>query len=232
MMKRASLFLFAIAAVGSFSARAASVVDGTFSGWSLGSVGFNGGTATVTVESSGGNPGANLSLQTVTNGGSETSYGTAIDSNYSTTAALSGSFSLNIDVLEGAGDDGEGQALVLLVSQGGSVYSDFLGDTFVPAGWTTQTYSGTFNAADFSLLSGTGPASPVFTGGTQTYFGFAGGNSGSGSLTQYYDNFDLNSPALTSPTSTPEPSTGLAVLCAFIGMGARFAYSRRRVAGR
>jgi hypothetical protein len=38
-----------------------------------------------------------------------------------------------------------------------------------------------------------------------TRIGFAGGNSGSGTLTQYYDNFRLESSAISSG-QVPEPS--------------------------
>jgi hypothetical protein len=67
-------------------------------------------------------------------------------------------------------------------------------------------------------MIGSGPNQPDFTGGVPTFFGFAGGNIQSGLLTQYYDNFRLESDAieiLRSPpcmVPVPEPAGFLIVM--------------------
>src|SRR5580765_7444312 len=87
------------------------------SGWTFSSFGSSGGTASAVVEGSGGNPNARLNVTTVT-GGSGTAGGTAIRSGVSTVTPLSGtSFTLQLDVLSGAGAFGQGQAIALLVEQ-------------------------------------------------------------------------------------------------------------------
>ena len=86
-----------LAAVSTFvsirSAQADLVInDGEFSDWTFNST----GTATVTREASGGNPGARLNITTVSG---NTVWGTAIKSDFSSSAVLTGAkFTLSLEV--------------------------------------------------------------------------------------------------------------------------------------
>ena len=211
----------AIAALISLAApaRASSIMDGNFSAWDYDTT----GTATVIREVSGGNPGERLNFTTVSG---NLVYGTAIKSDYSTTNPLAGeTFTLALEVFSGPGSYGLGQAIQLLIEQDGTVYGNFLGTTGDRSAWNKSTFTGTFNAGLFSRMIGSGSATPDFSGNTLTRFGFAAGNSGSGTLTQYYDNFSLESVAITA---VPEPET-YALMLAGLGL-VGFAARRRTMA--
>lgn len=185
------------------SAQALVITDGDFSTWTFDST----GTATVTRETSGGNPGARLNITTISG---PTVFGTGIKSDFSTNAPLAGAnFTLSLDVLSGPGSFGQGQAIELLVEQNGTIYGTFVGITGFPLNFDTVIFNGVLDAGSFTRLIGAGPTTPGFDGGTATRFGFSGGNSSSGTLTQYYDNFNLaiqlqaqvsNTATLSSPT--------------------------------
>ena len=165
------------------------------SGWSFSSYGAAAGTASATVEGSGGNPGARLNITTVTPTVADIAYGTAVLTTSTQPAPVSGTpFTLSLDVLSGPGAFGQGQGIVLLVQQGTTVYAQLaVGATGFPVSpFTTQTFTGTFTPGAFARVIGSGPTLPVFDGSTPTQFGFAAGNSNSGTLTQYYDNFTLS----------------------------------------
>ena len=169
------------------------------SGWVLSSYTAAGvGTATATVEGSGGNPGARLNVTTVTPTLADSASGTALLTSVSTPAPVAGAaFTLSIDALSGAGGFGQGQGVSLLVGQGGSVYAMGLGITGWPLNvFTTLAFTGNFNAGSFTRISGAGPATPSFDGVTTTTYGFAAGNTQSATLTQYYDNFRLTIPSI------------------------------------
>jgi hypothetical protein len=194
------------------SAHGAFISDGDFSSWDFGST----GTATVSREVAGGNPGAFLNVTTVSG---ITVYGTAIKTDFSTDLALAGvTFELKLDVFSGPGAQGQGQRILGLVEQNSSVYGIDLGITGYPHSWDTLTFGGTFSDTSFPLLSGAGPATPDFSGGTTTFFGFAAGNSNSGTLTQYYDNYTLD-------VSIPAPG---AILLGTFGAGLVGWLRRRR----
>ena len=195
-------------------------------------------TARAVVEASGGNPGARLNITTVTPTGSDTAFGTAVLTTTSTVApSATATFALNLDVLSGVGDFGQGQAIQLLVAQGGSVYALPVGITGFPlATFTTLTFNGTFNAGSFSKISGAGPATPAFDGTTATTYGFAAGNNMSATLTQYYDNFRLTIPSIGGPpppsaAQIPTLSGGALIVLAMLLAGA-VAFSLRRQSGR
>ncbi len=177
-------------------------------GWTFSSYGIGAGTATAVVEPTGGNPGARLNVTTVTPTPSDTALGTAVLTTATTVAPLPGAtFALNLDALSGAGGFGQGQAIQLLVAQGGSVYALPVGVSGFPlATFTTLTFNGTFNAGSFSKISGAGPTTPAFDGATATTYGFAAGNSMSATLTQYYDNFRLTIPSIGGPPPPPPPA--------------------------
>jgi len=205
------------------SAHATVVADGDFSTWTFDSSGT--GSATVTRETSGGNPDARLNVTTVTL--SATAFGTGIKSDFSTNAALDGgSFTLSLDVLSGSGDFGQGQFIDLLVEQNGSVYATPLGVTGFPhSSFATITFNGTFNEGSFVKVIGSGPNTPSFNGSATTRFGFAAGNTNSGTLTQYYDNFLLD-----FATASPAPAlsnSSLIVLAGLLTAGGMLWQKRR-----
>src|SRR5271166_4924605 len=130
------------------------------SGWVYSTVEVAGaGTASFTVEPTGGNPGARLNSTTVTPTGADTAFSAAVYQAVTVAAPQSGTpFVMRVDVLSGPGDFGQGQGVQGLVSQGGSVYQTSFGITGFPFNtWTTLSYSGTFTAAAFTKVSGPGP---------------------------------------------------------------------------
>jgi hypothetical protein len=184
-MKKLNFVMALIIAATAIPAYAASIVDGDFNNWSFGTT----GTATVVREAIGGDPDARLNITTVSG---PTVWGTAIKNDFSTTQTLSGTqFELEIDVLSGPGAIDDGQRILLLVQQNSNLYGADLGITGFPRNWDPFISFGSFMDSSFDLLSGTGPATPDFGGGINTFFGFAAGNTNSGTLTQYYDNFNL-----------------------------------------
>lgn len=200
--------------------RAGTVGDGDFVGWNLSSI----GNGSMTLEAKGGNPGARLNATTLTIVGGPAVYDLAINSNFSSVASLSGSYTLELQVLSGPGDFGAGQSIGLLVQQQNDLYLQVLGIT--GSGHTSfdpLSFTGDFTAASFSHLSGAGSAAPDFSGGTPTYFGFAAINSNNNqSVTEYYDNFALTHVAV------PEPSVVL-----FLGLSALgLSFARRRIGTR
>ncbi|HSV16935.1 MAG TPA: IPTL-CTERM sorting domain-containing protein [Casimicrobiaceae bacterium] len=175
------------------------------SGWTFSSFASGAGTATAVVEGTGGNPGARLNVTTVTPTPADVAFGTAVLTTTTTPAPVAGAvFTMTLDVLSGAGGFGQGQGIELLVQQSGSVYGMGVGITGFPLNsFTTLPFNGTFTAANFTKISGAGPAQPVFDGATPTQYGFAAGNSNSATLTQYYDNFTLSIPSIGAPPPGP-----------------------------
>ena len=199
------LIAFSIFSAGLSVASAATLADGDFAGWSLSST----GNGSMTLEATGGNPAARLKATTFTFVGGPFVYDLAINGLFSTTAPLSGTYTLGLQILRGPGDFGAGQSIGLLVQQGSDIYLQSLGitgsghSTFDPI-----SFNGDFTAAAFSHLSGSGAATPSFSGGTATNFGFAAINGNNNqSVTEYYDNFSLTHAAV------PEPS--IAILLGF-----------------
>ena len=211
-------------------AQAEAIADGNFSGWSFGTYGV-GGSATVTVEATGGNPGTQLKVTTATMP-SDTAYATAVKADFVTIAPLAGArFTLTLGVRSGAGAFGDGQAIALLVEQNGSLYALPVGTTSVQESFATLSFGGTLTAGSFTRVTGGGPVRPVLDGSVVTRFGFAAGNSDSLALTQYYDNFGLGIVSVRGPdlqpvetaASIPTLSEGalvlLSALLAMAGMG-------------
>lgn len=205
-------------------------------GWTFSSFSQGTGSATAVVEGSGGNPGARLNISTVTPSVSDLGYGTAVLTTSGTPAPTAGTaFTLQLDVLSGAGAFGQGQGIDLLVAQGGSVYALALGVTGFPLStFTTLSFNGNFNAGSFSRISGGGPSTPSFDGVTTTTYGFAAGNTNSGTLTQYYDNFRLTISSIgppAGPSIVPVPTVSawtLATLGALVGVIAFVALRRKK----
>lgn len=191
------------------------ITDGDFSNWSFGTYGENGGTATISRGSSGGNPGAQITTMTVTPGQNLYARGTGIKNDFSMPAPLANTlFVLRLDVLSGAGAFGDGQAVYLLVEQDSSIYAKTLGAVGYPRNWDTLTFQDIFTESSFLLWEGVGPVQPDFSGGTDTRFGFAGANSWSNTVTHYYDNFGLD---VTGP-SVPVPPTIWLIGSALLGI--------------
>lgn len=213
MRSRALLLALSVASL-ALPAKAATVTDGDFSTWSFGATINPPSTANVTREAAGGNPDARLNVSTFSG---PTILGTAIKTDYSSSDALAGDpFTLMLDMLNGPGAHGDGQGIDFLVEQNGTLYSMGLGNTgSTHVNWDTLTFNGNLNAGGFALLSGGGPANPDFSGATPTRFGFGAGNTNSSFLTMYYDNFSLDSAALTA--AVPEPEM-YAMLLAGLGL--------------
>jgi hypothetical protein len=207
----AIMILAGVAALAAAPAEANMVLvnDGDFSSWTFDST----GTATETREASNGNPGARLNITTISG---SIVYGTGIDGDSATMTALAGlPFEMSLDVLSGPGAFGEGQALHLLVEQNGTIYRRFVGNSSVQSAWDRLTFTGTFKESAFTRLLGPGPANPDLSGGTLTRIGFAGANSISGTLTQYYDNVVVE--------TVPEPAT-----LSLLALGGLALVARRR----
>lgn len=206
------LVIIALLLASSAIAGAATISDGAFSNWSFTIL----GNGAMSVEPSGGNPGARLNMTTTTSL-SSTVYGLGTNLDFSTAEALSGIFSLNLDVLSGLNDFGAGQSISLLVQQGSDIYLQFLGNTgAVQNTFTPMTFQGSFIAASFTHLVGAGAATPNLAGGTSTFFGLGVINSSNNrTLTKYYDNYSL-----TYTSTAPEPSTMLLFGLAALGLAA------------
>ena len=203
------------------------------SGWVFSMVEISGvGTATSTVEPTGGNPNARLNATTFTPAGTDVAFGAALYQAGSVAAPPSGTaFVMKLDVLSGPGGFGGGQAVQVLVGQGVSLYQANVGITGWPlSSFTTLTFNGTFTSGAFTKVSGPGPATPSFDGVTPTSFGFAYGNSLSGTLTQYYDNWNITFTAAPATVSAiPALSDGPLLLLALLVALTAFAAWRRRL---
>ena len=174
-------------------------------------------SGSITVVSDIGNPVPSLKL---TNSTGATNgifvWDVAINLHVSTAEALSGNFTLGLDVRSGPGDFGNGTSVGLAVRQGSDTYYEAMGTTDNPgAAFRTLNFNGTFVAGQFVHLVGSGNATPDFSGGTTTFPGLVGYNSRiNGTLTEYYDNYNLNYSA-----ATPEPSTLLLFGGGFFAIG-------------
>ena len=203
--------------------------EGDFSTWTFSFFGSGGGTASMVREDAGGNPGARAKVTTQPSVLRIDVYGSGIKNDYSTAAALNGTaFTLALDVLSGAGAIAAGHAILILVEQGGTVYSRGLGFTFLQSTFTTMSFVDTFDAASFTRVSGVGPPHPDFAGGVTTRFGFAAGAFGPGTSIQYYDNVRLDLAAVPAaaystqdiPALSTWALTALSIFLAVAGSGA------------
>ncbi len=216
MVKSSLSFLMMFVSGWSSCALAGVISDGNFSTWNFGAT----GTAIVTREDNGGNPGGRLCITTISG---YTVYGIAIKTDLHTISPLTGvSFIFSIDVLSGPGSYGQGQGIMFLVEQEGTIYGQDLGVTGYPRNFDKLSFKRELHSTAFERLLGSASATPDFSGGIKTRFGFAAGNSGSGQLTQYYDNFQLES-SIFSSSIVPEPTS-----MAIFGLGGLFMAFRYR----
>ena len=153
---------------------------------------MGGGSGTMSVTTSVGDPPPALNNTTITAGG-QTGGGYGVDTAATTSQPLEGrSFTLKFVFQSGPGAFGEGQGVGLAVAQGGSVYvTGDLGNTNTSTTWKPLTLKGTLTSTNFKLVSGSGGANPNFTSGIPTQFGLTAYNVNSRTLTNYYDKFSL-----------------------------------------
>jgi hypothetical protein len=115
-------------------------------------------------------------------------------------------FAFSLDVSNGPGSFGNEQQIDLLVAQNGAIYGDHVGATGIgpnPPAFYNVSFNGTMSPSSSTLLSGSGPPTPDFSGATTNRFGLGAYNSGTNGnqLTQLSDNDKL-----IISTSVPEPS--------------------------
>jgi hypothetical protein len=149
----------------------------------------------------------------------------SVNPNWTISQSLNGTqYSLSHDVIAGAGSFGQGQSVGLIVQQGTAYYLDIISTpvTGFQTSWTSESFTGTFDAANFRLQTGSGSSQPDFSGVTATTLGFTAFNGDSGTLTQYYDNISLTIAPI------PEPSAW-ALFC--LGIPALLAFRRAHLVG-
>ena len=117
--------------------------------------------------------------------------------------------SMSIDWKSGPGAFGAGQAIAIVIFQDDYFYGFHTGTTGTSSSWTSYS-SAPMDLTDsaFSWNSATGvvAGSPDFSeDGSPIRFGFAGTNSNSGTLTNYYDNWSMTINTNSAPV--PEPAT-------------------------
>ncbi len=178
-------------------ATALTISDGTFSAWRFGSYlqgTGTGGSASMSVDSTLGNPAPGLAVTTDSPVGVDaTGYG------YDTAAPTSdvlnkASYVMTVQFQSNADAYGIGQGIQLIVVQNGIVYIShgYKNTGTERNGWKTVTLKGKLVGTSFNNISGTGPSAPDFTSGIPTEFGFSGQDYQSGrTLSVYYDNYNL-----------------------------------------
>ena len=193
--------------------------DGDFANWSSTYTSdASGGNATVILEPSTGNPGAALKLTTYTSGG-QTAYGIAINENIVWTGPIT-SISMTIDTQSISGW-GDGQWVCMVVEQSGVFYWANVAYTGPSTSWHTMGPKEWTEETFYEVGDSTYTEHPDFSGaGGPIKFGFAAGNTSSGTYSQRYDNWSI--------TVIPEPMS-LTVLC--LGGLATFVWRGRRCRG-
>ena len=195
------------------------ISDGDFNHWSFNSWG-SAGPATAQVLATGGNLDANIEITTKSRiPAPGLSGATAIKDDFTTSGAgfEGGAFTFSFDVSNSASSFGNGHQIDLLVEQGGSIYGEHVGKTGVSSSrpdYYTLSFSGVMDASNFTLLLGPGAATPDFSGGTATRFGFGAWNTVSPPLTQNYDNYSLE----IATSAVPESSSFVYMSMGLIGV--------------
>ena len=168
------------------------VKGGPYRNWFYGTWLSGNGSASMARTTGVGDPPPAVYVTTNTTFGQGTAAGYGIDTAYTTSAPLQGrSYKLNLVFESGAGAAGLGQAVVIVVSQAGSVYGTELNHTGLSTGWKALHLTGVLASSAFTKFAGSGPATPDFTSGIATQFGFGGYNTSAADMTNYYDKFVL-----------------------------------------
>lgn len=195
---------------------------GDFAGWAAETFsGVNQGQAVV-AEATGGNPGANLRVTTVTGGDTFTGhFDPAIVLDPATNPIAAIAASLDYQVLAAFGD-GHGVGLILLEQAGSFYYAGgFVTGSLVSGTWNTASFLAD-DITDFIRLAGTGTLD-LGASGTPIRLGFWTGNSGGNGISVRYDNW--------SATVNPVPAPPAFVLT-LTAMAAAAGWSRRRAVPR
>ncbi|GJQ28975.1 MAG: hypothetical protein HBSAPP03_08590 [Phycisphaerae bacterium] len=191
---------------------AVTYTDGTFtpSNWGFELVTLAAGGTSSATQVAGGNPGMARQLTNSVNGGGTvwgvSRYGTTNATRYepmTTGAILSVDFAIDYRFVQGAG--GDGHALVLAAKQGTAVFGAAYTVTGSSGAWGTYAITGV-TAADFTRLDGAAGGIDFSATGAPIRFGFAVGNSSTGtpySNTVMYDNFEV------VVHNVPAPGVGL-----------------------
>jgi hypothetical protein len=173
-------------------AQVVNIQDGSFSNWIFGSWGSGGGTGSMAVTNTAGNPPPALINTTTTPGGAYGS-GYGVDNAYVTSSPIEGlTYKLSLLFESGPGAFGLGQGLGLVVEQNGvywlsrKTFGSGLSQT-----WKKLADHGLLSANSFTRLSASGPKKPDFTSGVPTQFGFGSFVGSSGTFSMYYDDFAL-----------------------------------------
>jgi hypothetical protein len=202
--------------------------------------GYNQGTGNsyVTAQATGGPTGGPSVI--AGEGGPGADFGFDIYQGLSTTDNIEGaSFTFTIDAkIDADSQAGVNQQILLAVEQNGIAYAYYLGrpptdgtaGTETSTGYTTETYTVTLTAANFTELDQPLGANPNFTNGTATYFGFGFGNN---SAAKYYirDYANLGVDVTPAAVPTPEPSsivTCVMALLSTVGYQLRRRFRNRR----
>jgi hypothetical protein len=172
------------------------ISDGTFSTWSFGSyIQGSGGSATMAVDSSAGNPAPGLQNIVVTGGTGSYAAGYGADEGDPISQNLDkAKYVMTVQFESGAGAPGVGQGIQLIVEQQGTVYQShgYRNSNTSKGKYKTITLKGKLVGTSFNNISGSGPAQPDFTSGIPTIFGFSGQDYQSNrSVTLYFDNYNL-----------------------------------------
>ncbi len=201
------------------AAQALTLSDGDWTGWTARDIGPATGPQTITVQTSGGNPGNWLEVETTTTAATNKAhFDPALVYDPSGGAILALDFGIDTIILQATNPDG--MAFALLAEQGGSLF-------YAPPAVTGSSATGWVSYADTGLMDGhfelyEGSGTLDFsTSGAPIAFGLRTGNNLVTGTRVGYDNFSVT----LDIAPIPVPATLPLVLA---GVGALALASRRR----